>query len=174
MKRPFHPMLAVAASVALLARPARAHDGPPYPILVDEPLAGRVISIWADPDVGVGTFYIYVDGENARERCRLDIGVTPADEHQGEQVFAAVPAEPGEPFQLFGEVDFDRVGEWEVRFVLEATDGKAELRLPVDVTPPGLGRIDFIWYLSPFAAVAFLWVKVFLKRRENARESLPC
>ncbi len=151
------------------------HDGPPYPILVDEPLGGRIVSIWADPDVGVGTFYFYVDPRpTADDSPPLDITVAPADDHAPEATFAAAPAKSSEPFQLVGEVDFDRRGTWNVRFAYGATDAREEFHLPVEVTPPGAGRIDLIWFLAPFLLISFLWIKVFLKRREIARTPGPC
>ena len=47
------------AAVLLLACGARvrAHEGPPYPILVDKTLGPCVVSVWSDPDVGTGTFF---------------------------------------------------------------------------------------------------------------------
>jgi len=169
MGRSALPWAAVAA--LLLASAPSAHDGPPYPILVDEPVAGSVVSIWADPDVGVGTFYLYVVAAEGREPSLpdVDIAVRPVDGHAGEQVFGAVVADEDEPFQLVGETDFDRRGDWEVRFLFEDGGERAELAKTVDVTPPGLGKIDLLWYLSPFLALGFLWVKVFLARRALAK-----
>lgn len=168
-----HRPLALAAVLALTAGVASAHDGPPYPVLVDRDLAGHVVSIWADPDVGIGTFYVYVSDVEAGDPV-LRISVWPTDEHKSEAAFTAVPAEEDEPFQLVGEVDFDRRGEWEARFHFEGRDGSDEVTLPIDVTPPGAGTIDLIWFLGPFLALAFLWVKVFLKRREMMRPSYSC
>ena len=45
-------LLLAALAAALATSTAAAHDGPPYPILVDEALDGWTLSVWADPDVG--------------------------------------------------------------------------------------------------------------------------
>lgn len=126
--------------------------------------------MWADPDVGTGTFFLYLDGETARETpCEIQLGVVPADGRLEEAFFDAEPADEGEPFQMVCETEFDARGSWQVRFVLEGPRRSGEVSVDVEVTPPGLGRIDLLWFLSPFLALAFLWVKVVLKRREYAR-----
>jgi hypothetical protein len=39
---------------------ARAHVGVPHPVLLEQPLGPYVVSVLADPDVGVGTFIVQV------------------------------------------------------------------------------------------------------------------
>lgn len=160
---------ALLVAATCLTSPAAAHDGPPYPIVVDEELGGHLISVWADPDVGLGTFYLYVE---QAEGAHVEIEVEPTDDHLPGAVYEAVPAEEDAPYQLVGEVDFDRRGEWEVRFIMDGLGGSEVRALVVDVTPPGAGRIDLLWFLFPFVAVGFLWIKVLLKRRELQRTSL--
>ena len=46
---------------ALLAGPAAAHDGPPYAVLVDQPAGPTSLSLWADPDVGLGTLHVWLE-----------------------------------------------------------------------------------------------------------------
>ena len=46
---------------------AHAHEGPPYPIIVDQPSGPYVITVWADPDVGVGTFYVTLEAAGGGE-----------------------------------------------------------------------------------------------------------
>ncbi len=158
------------AAVLALAGAARAHDGPPYPIVVDRPLETGLVSVWADPDVGTGTFYVYLDPVPATAALPdLSIAVRPADGHVPEARVAAVPSEPGEPFQLVGEVPFDRRGPWEVVFAF----GAEQFELGVEVTPPGAGRIDLLWFSFPFLTIAALWLKVFFARRRIAREPSP-
>jgi hypothetical protein len=158
---------AVLACAALFAAPASAHDGPPYPILVDEPLAGSTVSIWADPDVGTGTFFFYFDRPLG---CELRIGARPSDGRLEEAFVLAAAAREGEPFDLVGEVRFDAQGPWSMRFLAGPEGAEGELSVEVDVTPPGLGTIDLLWYASPFLTIAFLWVKVAVKRRQLARD----
>lgn len=155
--------------------PVRAHDGPPYPILVDHPIAGCELSIWADPDVGVGTFYFYVNepgSERPTERG-LDVRVQPVDGRLPEAVQSSETADEDEPYQRIAEIPFDARGFWDVAFDVHGPDGVESVALEVEVTPPGLGEIDILWFLSPFLVVAFFWVKIVLKRREYERAS-PC
>jgi hypothetical protein len=54
---------------------AYAHEGPPYPILVDHPLKQGKLSIWSDPDVGAGTFHFYLeDSSNLKINISASLG----------------------------------------------------------------------------------------------------
>ncbi len=165
---------ALAASLALLAPRAAAHDGPPYPIFVDEEVGGWTVSIWTDPDVGVGTFYYYVDGPGGAPSSDLLVRVTssPLDGRSEEVTAASVVAEPGEPFQLVGELPFHHRGLWDTRFAFELPGGAAlgELSYELDVTPPGLGAFDVLWFAFPFLALGGLWLRALLAQRAYDRE----
>ncbi|MGV3720338.1 MAG: hypothetical protein ACO1SX_05450, partial [Actinomycetota bacterium] len=50
------------ALLLLSATPALAHQGPPYPIIVDRAVGPYTFTVWADPDVGTATFYMNVEG----------------------------------------------------------------------------------------------------------------
>ncbi|HEX8293582.1 MAG TPA: hypothetical protein VF570_17600, partial [Pyrinomonadaceae bacterium] len=66
-----------ALALACAAR-AGAHEGPPYPILVDKNLGPSVASVWADPDVGTGTFFVILEprqGDTLPEEVRIDLVV---------------------------------------------------------------------------------------------------
>ena len=52
--------------------------------------------------------------------------------------------------------------------LLDSSAGHGESTATVEVTPPGLGRWDLLWYASPFAAVAFLWFRALARRRTRA------
>ena len=150
-----------------LAAPCLAHDGPPYPILVDEPFGDRTLSVWADPDVGTGTFYLYIPEEEdaPTDTPAISAWVMPSDERLPEVRCQAVLANSWQPYQRVIKADFDDRGFWRVRFTLDSAETPAELSSEVEVTPPGLGRIDLLWFLSPFLLVGFLWAKAVLQRR---------
>lgn len=161
------------------AAPSFAHDGPPYPIFVDEPLRDWTISIWTDPDVGTGTFFYYVDAPPGRSPSELVVRVSArSPEDLTDAVSASsVLAEPGEPFQLIGELEFAHRGIWQTnfRFEREGPNGPellGELNYPLDVTPPGLGTIDILWFAFPFLAVAGLWVRALLAQRAFDRTAV--
>ena len=54
-------MLMFVALTALNVPLARAHNGPPFPIIVDQRVGPCIVSLWTHPDVGVGTFFVMVD-----------------------------------------------------------------------------------------------------------------
>ncbi|MEZ6015987.1 MAG: hypothetical protein R3F49_12785 [Planctomycetota bacterium] len=157
------PLIRGGLAAALLVLPAAAHDGPPYPILVDEPVAGIEVSVWADPDVGEGTFYYYID--KAPGDVAIAVEATALDPSavvtRGESQLAPAHA----PYQLIGTVAFTHRGPWRARFLVTAPSGTGELVYDIDVTPPGLGPIELVWYAIPFLAAAALWLRIFLARK---------
>ena len=171
---PRRATLALAAC-ALLAQPARAHDGPPYPIFVDESVAGWTLSIWTDPDVGTGTFYYYVEPPAGRTPADVSIEAVsvPQDGLAPEVRGLSEAAESGEPFQQIGTLEFAHRGIWDTRFLVHegAGDGPllGELLWPLDVTPPGLGAFDLLWFALPFLALGLLWLKALMAQLAHDR-----
>ena len=172
--------VALTVALAFCAPRASAHDGPPYPIFVDEPLDGWTISIWTDPDVGTGTFYYYVEPPEGRKVEELVVRVvsSPVDGESDEVSSLSVNAEEGEPFQLVGELEFSHRGVWDTRFEFETSRSAGSVPLgslvfPLDVTPPGLGTLDILWFAFPFLAVGALWLKALLAQRAHDRTAPP-
>lgn len=157
------------ALLALLAfslyHPAAAHQGPPFPILVDQKAGPYVASVWTDPDIGTGTFYVLLDGKTpAPAAARL--AVQPVDARLPEAVYGTDPQPTKEGRRFFAEVPFDKGGRWRVRVMLEGPAGSGELLSQVEPTPDGtLGPLELGLYLIPFLAVGFLWFKAVLRRR---------
>lgn len=156
----------VLLAFAGLAPHARAHDGPPYPICVDEVMGPVKLSIWADPDVGEGTFYYYLDPptEGIQVEARAQFRGAAGTEVR------AISREPQAraPYQQIGTLPFEIRGPWSVTFSLQrgaATLG--EIKLGVDVTPPGMGRLYLLWYAIPFLAAAAGWLRIFLASRTH-------
>lgn len=168
--------LAAAAAVLLAAPPAGAHEGPPYPILVDREIAGVKLSVWADPDVGTGTFHLYVEpldgGPELPERCEVRVLAMPVTGRLPERGYQAEPSRRSDRRHHYvAEVDFDSAEDWRTRFVLRSDLGRGEASTVVEVTPPGQGPLlDFVLYLFPFVAVGFLAVRALLKGRRVSRE----
>lgn len=160
------------APALVLVAPALAHDGPPFPILVDEAFGDRTLSVWADPDVGVGTFYLYLPEEkdgSASSDTPIRLIVRPTDGRLPDAEHLAEPADEDAPYQRIVYADFDDRGMWNVRFILQDRDLPAELATEVDVTPPGTGKFAVLWFLTPFLLVAFLWAKAMHQRSVHAR-----
>lgn len=179
MKPSFRRLLSVLWAVATLSGPAGAHDGPPYPVLVDESIAGWTVSVWADPDVGEGTFYYYVDAPLGRSPSDLCIEVIAQRSDPSSSQAPSVArgesqrAPARTPYQQVGRVIFTERGSWNTRFVLRDGDANdppiGELACELDVTPPGLGPIELTWYAIPFIICVGLWLRMFLAQRRYDR-----
>lgn len=158
--------------VALTAAPPMlSHEGPPYPILVSRPTGPVLLSVWADPDVGIGTFHVYLQplGEEHRlpAESSVRILVQPVDGRLAERGHDAEPYRAdADRHHLIGEVPFDAVGDWRVKLVVRGAGEEGEARTVVAVTPPGQGPVlDFILYLSPFVLVGILIVRKLIASR---------
>ncbi|HEX8337666.1 MAG TPA: hypothetical protein VF621_13110, partial [Pyrinomonadaceae bacterium] len=107
-------LTSLALALACATR-AGAHEGPPYPILVDKTLGPSVASVWADPDVGTGTFFIILEphqGDTLPEDIRVEVVVRPADGHAPEAAHAAEREGVRGRVQYKAEVPFDAEGPW--------------------------------------------------------------
>jgi hypothetical protein len=158
--------------VLLLALPAQAHNGPPFPILENQRVGPCVISLWTHPDVGTGTFYVIVDavpGGAIPNDLKVEIGIQPESGRLPETLYNA------ERDDTRGQVDyktlaqFDRDEFWRVRLVLESSQGNGEAFSRVEATPTGFGRWDLLFFLSPFLAVGFLWFRGITRRRNRRK-----
>ena len=160
--------------LALCSRVA-AHNGPPFPIIVDQRVGPCVVSLWTHPDVGTGTFFIMVDappGGTVPKDLKIQIGVQPVSGRLGEVMYPAWRANLRGQVEYKTEVQFDQQEFWLVRLVLQSSDGGGEALSRVEVTPPGFGRWDLLLYLLPFLGVGFLWFRAVTKRRSYRRSQL--
>jgi hypothetical protein len=153
-------------------RRASAHEGPPYPILRDKMIGPCLVSVWADPDVGVGTFFILLDppkGASLPEDVTVEIGVRPVSGRLAEARYKAVREALVGRTQFKVEVPFDAQERWLTRILLNSSQGGGEAAVEVEVTPPGYGRWDLLLYAAPFLAVGFLWLNAFLRKRRRGK-----
>jgi hypothetical protein len=168
--------IAIAVATALIATTvsARAHSGPPYPILVDQRAGPYRMSVWADPDIGVGTFFVYLESPDATplpDTCHVEVRVRLAGSAEPGVVYPARLKQVwGGPRQYLARVRFETRQTWSVRFVVSSSAGTGEAESIVASTPPGAGPIlDFVLYLFPFVAVGALFVMAALRRRPAAK-----
>lgn len=167
-------LLLTAGLLLAVSAPVFAHEGPPYPIIVDQSVGPCVLSVWSDPDVGTGTFFFILEpapGGRVPEDVRVEIGVRPASGRLPEAVYAAEREDQGGRVQFKALVPFDAQELWRVRVRLQSSQGGGEATTDVEVTPPGYGRWDLLIYLLPFAAVGFLWLRAIIKGRGRNRLS---
>ena len=167
----------------LLPLSAQAHDGPPFPIVLDELHGPYKVSVWTDPDVGTGTFFVFVDRQDGEstEDVRVRLSVTPTSGRLVEATYLTERQVIGRRIQYFGEVEFDAQEYWNVRVTIDGPPGKAEVVAEVEATPPGLGRWDLLLYLFPFVLLGGLWVFGVLRGKhrrtkvvDRVKESVCC
>ncbi len=163
---------ALAVPLFLIPAPVRAHDGPPFPIIVDQKIDPCVISVWGDPDVGIGTFFVIVNAPPGGEipaDLRVEIAVQPASGRLTEVAYPAEREDLHGQIQYKALVQFDAQETWRVRVQARSAHSSGEVVATVEATPPGLGRWDLLVYLLPFLAVGFLWVIAVVRRRSREK-----
>lgn len=156
--------LATALVLALTPATALAHEGPPYPVVVDQDAGPYRLSVWADPDVGTGTFFITFDPPARRSASdpRVSVEVWPMSRRLAPRRSEA-QAQPDDAYRA--EVRFDREEMWRVRVAVTGSRGAGERVFDVAATPPGYGRWDLLIYLTPFLLLGGLWIAVAVRRK---------
>ena len=165
---PHHARYALPLLILFLfARTASAHEGPPFPLFVDQKLDRYLVSVWTDPDVGTGLFFVIISAQDSAEvpaDLRVQIGVQPASGRLTETFYAAQRENLQNQIQYKAEVQFDAEELWRVRVRLEGAQGISETIATVEVTPPGYGRWDLLLYLFPFLAIGLLWAIALVRK----------
>lgn|GEM_PF-388663 len=152
-----------------------AHEGPPFPLIVDRPVGPRLVSVWGDPDIGTATFFVVMEPVNGGELpagTRVRIGVQPISGRLAEVLYDAEPQRVHYGARYIARPELDRGEMWRVRVLVEGPQGD-ELTAEVEATPDGsIGPIGLVLYVLPFLAAGFLWLKLVLGRRQaqGARE----
>ena len=168
------PVLFLLLAILIPHRAAEAHEGPPFPIIVDEE-----VSVWTDPDIGIGTFFVVLETNPAvtnlsKEINSIDIGVAPTSGRLDEAVYSAESQSVSYGARYWVEVQFDRGEMWKVRVILEGEDWSGELFSEVEATPDGsIGPIVILIYAFPFVLVGILWIRAIMVRRQSVEEESP-
>src|SRR6202008_3808988 len=61
--------------VLAFANDTSAHEGPPFPLFVDQKVDRYVVSVWTDPDVGTALFFVIVNDQDLPPELHVRIGV---------------------------------------------------------------------------------------------------
>jgi hypothetical protein len=167
-------LLFIVALVLFPVAPAKAHNGPPFPIIENHKMAGCSVSLWTHPDIGTGTFFVLLDpvpGGKIPDDLRIEIGIQPESGRLAEVMYAAVRSDSRGQVEYNASAEFDRDEFYRVRLVLHSAQRTEEVLSRVEATPPGYGRWDLLLYLLPFLAVAFLWFWGISRRRRYKRKN---
>lgn len=161
--------LLFAAMLHLIATPGLGHEGPPYPIITDRVVGPYTVSVWTDPDIGIGTFFVVMertDGGEISESVTVRVGVAPETGRLEEVVYEARRERQRGGARFVAEVEFDRGEWWEARIVVDGPEGGGEMTSLVEATPDGsIGPIGLLVYMFPFVAVGYLWWRGTSRRR---------
>ena len=156
--------LATALLLFSLSVHALGHDGPPFPIVVDQQVGPWVISVWTDPDIGQGSFFVIIQTAPPND-LTVQVAVQPTSGRLPEATYTAVREDLKGQLQYKTFVKFDAQEKWRVRVTLQSSQGNGETIAFVEPTPQGLGRWDLLLYLLPFLAIGFLWLRAFLSKK---------
>ena len=158
--------LATALLIFSFAARAIAHDGPPFLIVVDQQVGPCVISVWTDPDIGEGSFFVIPQTAPPND-LTVQVAVQPTSGRLPEATYAAVREDLKGQVQYKTMVNFDVQENWRVRVSLHSAQGNGETIAFVEPTPEGLGRWDLLIYLLPFLAIGFIWLRAFLSKKRS-------
>ena len=153
--------------------PARAHNGPPFPIIENHKVGPCILSLWTHPDIGTGTFFVFVEpvpGSTVPKDLKIQIGVKPESGRLPEVVYPATLDNSGSQLQYKTAVEFDRDEFWRVRLVLESAQDRGEEFSRVEATPVGFGKWDLLFFLLPFLLIAFLWLRGMSRQRNRMKK----
>lgn len=133
-----------------------------------------MVSVWTDPDIGTGTFFVVIDPESDNDVSDLEfikVGVKPTSGRLEEVMYTAESQEVRQGARYIAEVEFDKGEMWKVRILLKGEGWDGELTSEVEATPDGsIGPIAVVIYALPFVAVGALWVRAIMRRRETVEE----
>jgi hypothetical protein len=161
-------LLGVCVIVLLMAQTTSAHEGPPFPLFVDQKVDRYVISLWSDPDVGDALFFVIVSAPaQLPPDFQVQIGVQPASGRLREAFYAGTRESVSGQVQYRALVHFDAEELWRVRVRLQSSEGVAETTATVEATPPGYGRWDLLVYLLPFLAIGVLWAVAMIRKSKR-------
>lgn len=170
MSSPRARLILSFVAVLFFARGTSAHEGPPFPLFVDQKVDRYVVSVWTDPDVGTALFFVIVNVPGAASLpadLHVQIGVQPASGRLSEVFYSTVREDLQGQTQYRAEVHLDAEELWQVRVRLESAVGNAETLATVEATPPGYGRWDLLVYLLPFLALGLLWTIALVRKMKR-------
>ncbi len=144
--------------------PARAHIGPPYPIMQNRKVGPFNVEVWSNPDVGTGSFYVIIDppkdsGLAIPADMKVQVAVQPVSKRLPVATYNAWREKLLDHVEFKAIVPFDKQETWHVHITFASSTANGEADTDVPVTPTLLGRWDLLIFLLPFAGIGVLWFK---------------
>ena len=147
---------------------AFSHSGTSYPILVDRKISNTNLTIWADPDLSKGSFFIYLDGELKSEAI-INIKANPTDDtNHILKSEAKLSNEKPERSTYIAILPFDRATNWNIEFsIILKNKNSAIISIPLEVIPPGPNKLEFAIYLLPFLLVGLILLRIIITKMKK-------
>lgn len=162
-------LLLVGLLVGLLpAGRVWAHTGPPFVVVSEQPAGPYTATVWADPDVGGGSFIVEASraGTPLPAGTSVTISARPLDGRSGVVSGLAQRQETNDGRVFLGTLPLDGEGAWEARVVIEGPDGRGEIGFQLQVTPAIEGWVTTTICMLPFVGLGLAWlVGLWLQRR---------
>jgi hypothetical protein len=166
--------LAFAFFALSISVPARAHIGPPYPIMQNRKVGPFNVEVWSNPDVGTGSFYVVIDppkgsGLTVPADMKVQVTVQPVSKRLPVAVYDTWRDKLLDHVEFKTIVPFDKEEMWHVRITFSSSSANGEADTDVPVTPTLLGRWDLLIFLLPFLGIGVLWFKAASVKRTRGR-----
>lgn len=165
--------LMVLLLAACGAAPAWAHIGPPYPIMQNRRVGPLKIEVWANPDVGTGSFFVVIDpppGQHVPADMKVQVAVQPVSKRLPEVAYGAWREPLKDRVEFKAVAPFDQEEMWHIRVLLTSAAVSGETDTDVMVTPTLLGRWNLLLFLLPFGGIGFLWFKAAGAKRNRKKK----
>ncbi|BCM91593.1 hypothetical protein IAD21_03468 [Abditibacteriota bacterium] len=168
-EKPMRPLIfKILVCLVALSSVAQAHNGPPFPVVVDRASGPYKVSLWADPDIGQGTLFIVLEGLGTQpltqEPTKVEVAVQPVSKRLPEKTYAAERQNNRDSPHYYVEVPFDKQELWNLRIVLHDGPKVETVSTRVEATPDDLGPTGLLVYAFPFVAIGFVWIRAARKK----------
>jgi hypothetical protein len=166
--------IALAFLALFVGVPARAHIGPPYPIMQNRKVGPFNVEVWSNPDVGTGSFYVIIDppkgsGLTIPADMKVQVAVQPVNKRLPVAVYNASREKLLDHVEFKTLLPFDKEEMWHIQITFSSSTANGEADTDVSVTPTLLGRWDLLLYLLPFVGIGVLWFKAASVKRSRRR-----
>jgi hypothetical protein len=161
----------LVAMMVCASLPARAHIGPPYPIIENRKIGPLTVSVWSNPDVGTGSFFVVIDpakGESVPSDMKVQVIVQPVSGRLPEARYDAWREQLRNRVEYKAVVPFDKEETWRIRILLASAQVTGETDTDVPVTPT-LTRSSLLFFLLPFLAIAAIWLRAMSVRQKRRK-----
>lgn len=163
---------ALGCCLALAVTPAaRAHLGPPFPIIVDQRAPGYLVNVLANPDVGQAVVIVVAEPAGTGAASPID-RVEVWSEPAGGPRKGTVTAERSQrdPTHYAASPPIDAVGPWRLGAELHLADGTvSRFAADVQATPPGIGPWGLLLFSAPIVLFGALFATVASRRLRRRR-----